>query len=221
MNWSVLGRRSEVQRSLTSIRRFLVGEDVLELSQRQLRELVLADLYSHKQTEYRQRLLNWCQAYQDRGWPATTPTRVLMHYASLLHSAGQEQELYELVLDDNFRQAQLDRLDDAFVTLSDLRMTLDLALRRDDLLVALRCVTAYRQVLQSGRLAEAVFTAVDGQDHQRALRGAGQFRSLPVWARVMMYYLGWEAAEARDARAAERAIHEGEAIPSIEHGRGQ
>jgi hypothetical protein len=121
-------------------------------------------------------------------------------------------ELYRVVLDEGFRTAQQKRLANVSAPLPDLRSALETALARDDLVHALRCVAAYRQTVRSKSVTEAIFRAVDQGDFTAALKAADYYGPAPKprgrWARVLHFYLAWEAAEQWLPDAARQAAAE-------------
>lgn len=113
--------------------------------------------------------------------------------------ASRADELYSVVLDDRFRGAKQQRCKDVSAPLPDLRSALEMALDRDDLVAALRCIAAYRQTVRSQSVTESIFHAVDQGDFREALKVADYYGPSPKprgrWARVLHFYLAWEAAE--------------------------
>lgn len=113
--------------------------------------------------------------------------------------ASRADELYSVVLDERFRGAKQQRCKDVSAPLPDLRSALEMALDRDDLVAALRCIAAYRQTVRSQSVTESIFRAVDQGDFREALKVADYYGPAPKprgrWARVLHLYLAWEAAE--------------------------
>jgi len=133
-------------------------------------------------------------------------------------NGGQFSDLYGLLLNPSFRLAQSEVLGDVFATLADLRTGLDVALRHDDLLTALRLIAAHRDVTAAEGITNSVFDALDRQDFPRALRGGAHYGVAPKprsrWSRVLQFYLAWEAALAGDEAAARTAVEQAEEIVS-------
>lgn len=113
--------------------------------------------------------------------------------------ASHAGDLYRVVLDESFRGAKQQRCKDVSAPLPDLRIALETALDRDDLVPALRCIAAYRQTVRSQSVTESIFRAVDQGDFTEALKVADYYGPAPKprgrWARVLHFYLAWEAAE--------------------------
>lgn len=120
----------------------------------------------------------------------------------LAHEDDQESradELYRVVLDERFRGAKQQRCKDVSAPLPDLRSALEMALDRNDLVAALSCIAAYRQTVRSQSVTESIFHAIDQSDFTEALKVADYYGPAPKprgrWARVLHFYLAWEAAE--------------------------
>ncbi len=144
--------------------------------------------------------------------------RLVTHLGTRLELAEADDQpllaadLYRVVLDAGFRSAQQQRFADNSASLPDLRAALETALARDDLVAALRCIAAYRQTVRSQSITQTIFDAVDRGDFAAALKAADYYGPAPKprgrWARVLHFYLVWEAAEqgrpddARQAAAA-------------------
>lgn len=105
-------------------------------------------------------------------------------------------DLYALVRDDAFRQAQLDNLGDTHATLNDLRTAIETALQRHDLVPALACIGVYRQAKASQKLSDAIFQAALQGDFARARKTATHYALKPLakWNDTLQLYLAWEAA---------------------------
>jgi hypothetical protein len=129
---------------------------------------------------------------------------------------GRAAELYAVVLDQAFQTAQRQQFGDIQATLADLRTALTIALDRDDLVPALRCVAAYRDAIYGGSIADAIFEAVGDGDFEQALQQAAHYGEAPKprgrWARVLRFYLAWEATEAGRAETALRILTETEPL---------
>lgn len=186
--------KRNVRKALASIQRFLLGEERLELMHLQLRNVVAAEFPVKEQNAYRHTLLTWCQQYEAQHWPPETPIYVLRSYVNLLKTTGQTAQLYTVILDAAFRQAQIDQLEDASTTLENLALALALALDSDDFVKILSCVAAYRDTMRSQGFAQAIFEAVDHGDLKRALKLADFYSGARDWPRVLYLYLAWEAA---------------------------
>lgn len=121
----------------------------------------------------------------------------------------QAEVLFDVVLDNDFRRAQRDKLGDTYATLDDLRTALNVALVHDDLVKALACIAAYRSIIRDAYLVQELFEAVTRHDFKRSLQLAAHYSvsssSKDTWARVLHLYLAWEAATAGDAESAVKA----------------
>jgi hypothetical protein len=200
----VLGvAKRQARKAVEPIRRFLLGEERLELMHLQLRKVVAEDVSASEQKESLRKLLAWCRAYREQGWPDETPPYVLAHYVAHLKAAGQVEDLYAVVLDGRFRDAQRRNLGRRQATLSDVQTALDLALAHDDLVRVLACAGAYRATLRTQSVAQAIFAAVTSGDYDRALEQAASYSAEAGarigWARVLRFYLAWEAARSGQA----------------------
>jgi energy-coupling factor transporter ATP-binding protein EcfA2 len=106
------------------------------------------------------------------------------------------KKLYAVVLDEEFRAAQRQKLGNTNATLTDLQTVLDIALARDDIAKGLGCVGAYRDTIRSASIAQPIFEAVNRRDFNRALQAAEQYAATSDWGQVLCLYVAWEAAEA-------------------------
>jgi len=100
-----LGKR-QARKAIEPIMRFLLGETRLELMHLQLRKVLAEDFSANEQAAYRQKVLDWCQSCNVRGWPEQTPGYVLAHYARHLAEAGQIDDLYALVESQDWTSAK-------------------------------------------------------------------------------------------------------------------
>jgi predicted ATPase len=127
-------------------------------------------------------------------------------------------DLYRAALDPSFRSAQVEGLGNPHVALADARTTLQIALKRDDLVAALGCVGAYRSLVRGAGTATSIFAAVDAGDYRRAIRFVELGEREPDWARALYLYLAWEAAEAGDVATAQAAVEVADRIPELQAG---
>jgi hypothetical protein len=115
------------------------------------------------------------------------------------------QSLYQVVLNEQFRAAQQMKLGDLYVTFMDLRMVLQIALERNDLVKALECAAIYRHTKHSLTISKAIFQAVAKKDFGLALHRSKHYQVLPKmrsnWERSLQLYLAWEAAQQSDTQA--------------------
>ena len=120
------------------------------------------------------------------------------------------EELYAVVLDQKFRDAQLKKLSDIHATLTDLRTTLEIALARNDLVKALACIGYYRDTIRSQSVSQAVFDAAQSGNFEQALQRAAHYSVTPKlsggWESIMRLYIAWEAAEQGKSEMAQRVI---------------
>lgn len=117
------------------------------------------------------------------------------------------KELNLVVLNEEFRSAQLEKLGDPLITLNDLREVLKICVNRDYLVPALACIGTIRDTKQSVSLTKNIFDAVAARDFERASQRARLFGG-DVWASVLNLYVVWEAAESGDTNAVESAIQQ-------------
>lgn len=133
---------------------------------------------------------------------------------------SRADELYRVVLDERFRGTKQRRCRDVSAPLPDLRSALETALDRDDLVPALRCIAAYRKTVQSESVTESIFRAVDEGDFREALKVADYYGPAPKprgrWARVLHFYLAWEAAEQGRADVARQAAAAAASFASVD-----
>jgi hypothetical protein len=202
--------KHQTRKAVEPIRRFLLGDDRLELMHLQLRKVVAEDVSAAEQKESLGKLLAWCRSYREQGWPDETPAYVLTHYGAHLKAAGQVDDLYAVVLDSRFRDAQRKVLGRRQVTLADVQTALDLALANDDLVRVLACAGAYRETLRTQSVAQAISAAVQTGDFDRALEQAAPYSTeagaRTAWARVLHFYLAWEAARSGQADTVRRIL---------------
>lgn len=111
----------------------------------------------------------------------------------------QVRELFSVILNTDFRAAQMKKLDDPRTTLADLRTALDIALEMDEIVAMLGCIGAYRDTLRQFSIVRVVFEALRAGDFDRALQAATFYESLPEWSGILCDYLAWEAAEDNQA----------------------
>jgi hypothetical protein len=147
----------------------------------------------HIQT-FEQRLLDFCGA-----WRRNNSHYALAYYVRHLEAAGQPNQLYATVLDEGFHAAQAAAFGSIHTALGDLRTALHFALEAGDLVSALKCAGAYRELVRTKGLAKGIFYAVDSSDLQEALRRSANYgaggKPSGAWAKVLRSYLLWEAAE--------------------------
>jgi hypothetical protein len=184
---------------LRQVRRFVVddGRAGYALAHPRLREYLRTTI---KIAPYASRLLDYC-----RDWAAHRSRYALTYLARHLLERQHVDELFTVLAQDTFRDAQIDVLGDSRVMLDDLRTALDLALAHDRLLDILLCAGAYQATLHQTGLAQAFCDAVTISDYNRALQLADAYRQRPEWNSVLLAYLGWECARAGDLAAARRA----------------
>ncbi len=99
--------RWNVDEAITPIRRFLIGDETLELMHLQLKGAV-ADLFSRREKQaYPQKLLDWCRTYEAANWPDETPPYILEHYAQHLQAMDAREELKALFADQHWMKARI------------------------------------------------------------------------------------------------------------------
>ncbi len=134
--------------------------------------------------------------------------------------ASRVGDLYRVVLDERFRGAKQQRCKDVSAPLPDLRVALEIALDQDDLVSALRCMAAYRQTVNSQSVTESIFRAVDQGDFREALKVADYYGPAPKprgrWARVLHFYLAWEAAEQGHSDIARQAAEAAASLAPVD-----
>lgn len=131
----------------------------------------------------------------------------------------QAQEMYAVVFDETFRTAQLEKLGDLHTTLSDLRTALDVALERDDMVEALKCVGIYRDTIRSRSITEAIFGTIREGDFERALQQVSHYEVATKprgnWEQVLLLYLAWEAAEQHNTEAVQKVMASARHLPRV------
>lgn len=95
--------RRAMRGALRPVRRFLLGDERLEIFHRSLTELVAGEFSSAELAQLRERFVAWCRGYQDRGWPSETPRYIVEQCAQ--HYAEHEPASAIALID----QAWLDR----------------------------------------------------------------------------------------------------------------
>ncbi len=133
----------------------------------------------------------------------------------------QIEELYAVVLDPEFQRAQREKLGDTYVTLTDLRTTLEIALARNDLVKALACIGCYRDTKHNSRgISQAVFDAAQAGNFERALQRAAHYTVIPKraggWESILQLYIVWEAAEQGNLKATQKMISETKHLPHFQ-----
>jgi hypothetical protein len=86
-----------VGQAIRPLRRFLLGDERLELMHLELRRAARSSIRPRERRRYEQLLLDWCKSYQAEGWPDHTPDYVMDHTAAHLDMAGDTQSLYKLI----------------------------------------------------------------------------------------------------------------------------
>jgi tetratricopeptide (TPR) repeat protein len=87
----------DLQTDFTPIRRFMLGEERLTLMHDELAHALAAWFTPTERAALRSRLLGWCRAYAERGWPDDTPDYIVEHYAGHLFDAGDFDALDRLL----------------------------------------------------------------------------------------------------------------------------
>ena len=131
------------------------------------------------------------------------------------------EELYAVVLDPEFQRAQREKLGDIYVTLTDLRTTLEIALARNHLVKALACIGCYRDTKHNSRgISQAVFDAAQAGNFERALQRAAHYTVIPKraggWESILQLYIAWEAAEQGNLEATQKVISETKRLPHFQ-----
>jgi tetratricopeptide (TPR) repeat protein len=73
--------RRALRGALRPVRRFLLGDERLDIFHRRLSELVAGEFSAAELDALRARFVAWCRGYGERGWPPETPRYVLDHCA--------------------------------------------------------------------------------------------------------------------------------------------
>jgi len=196
----------DIGRVLEPARRFLLGQERLELMHLELREALQDEFSAKHLRSCTSRILAWCETQAASGWPARTPRYVLEHYAYHLDAAGDSAGRLTLVTDPVFRAAQWQGLGDIGRSLEDVRAALSDALAADDLVGVVACAAAYRETLRHGQVGEAVFAALDAGDHPQTLQRASVCGNDAEWAQVLWAYLAWEYATRGQVAEVQRAL---------------
>jgi hypothetical protein len=146
-----------------------------------------------------------CDAYGFRN--------IIAHHKAYLSSIveygdrkAQTERLYRMILDSEFRKAQVDKLGDGNSTLNDLLSVLNTALDNDDTIPILKCIGAYRDMFYGTHLPQTVFEAIDERAFITALARLSLYKGVAEWGAVAHLYLAWEAACAGDETSAAKAV---------------
>jgi tetratricopeptide (TPR) repeat protein len=89
--------KRQINHAIAPVRRFLLGDDRLELMHQELRVVVANSFTPDERARYRGRLRDWCARFGVAGWPDKTPDYVLDAYAAHLREAGDHEELFHLI----------------------------------------------------------------------------------------------------------------------------
>jgi hypothetical protein len=177
---------------LGGMRRAIVGNDSIgyAMAHPRLREYMLKAI---KIQTYQQKLLTYCD-----GWQQRNSKYAMAWYAQHLKASGRLADLYRVVVDHRFQDAQSKTFGGIQASLSDLRLAIDCALDADDLINALSCIGNYRTLIRSEGISSAVFDAAQAGDFDRAAELAASYSAGPKlsrgWAVTLNCYLIWEAA---------------------------
>ncbi len=197
-----------------SMAEFLAAEDYLE------GDVPRRNRYFTPPDEQHERIIRYCLANFQGDWQECDlyGLRQLVGHMQVRLSLEQNprertkqaEELYAVILDPAFLQAQREKLGGIHSTLNDLRTTLEIALERNDLVKVLACVGVYRETIRSWNIVQSIFAAVQAGNFKLALKQAEHYDAASGprgrWAEVLRYYLAWEAAEAGDAVVARELI---------------
>lgn len=89
-----------VRKAIEPIRRFLLGEEKLELMHLQLRKVVAGEFSDNEKIIYTNRIIQWCESYQKQGWQQSTSNYILYNFAKHLANEGRREDLYKLLTKD-------------------------------------------------------------------------------------------------------------------------
>ena len=177
--------------TLAKLRRFIIGDAQrgYSLFHPRLR-IYLAEHIEGQLATYRAQLIRYCA-----DWDQHRSRYALTYAARQLAESEAFEALYALVLNPAFQQAQRDLLNDPSATLNDLRLALTGALARNELVRALECVAAYRQIARSTSVAASMFVALDQQDYAGAQRRSQLYQTTSGWATALQLTIAWHAAQ--------------------------
>lgn len=96
-----------VEDALDPIKRFLRGETEIEFERKELNEVIKKKFSRHEQENLQQRLLAWCEEYENKGWSEETPPYILNYYANHLEKTARVNNLYRLVENDLWTEVKL------------------------------------------------------------------------------------------------------------------
>ena len=129
------------------------------------------------------------------------------------------EELYSLVLDDDFRTAQFERLGDARASLDDVRLAVEVAVQLGQVSRVLQLAGLYRRITRSSSIARAIFDDVERDNLDRAVQRASFFGIAPRprgrWAEALQLYLAWEAAVRGETATLQKLFESAERLPSL------
>ncbi len=115
------------------------------------------------------------------------------------------EELHRLLLDSNFGDAAIGRFYSPRLFFDDLRLGLELALEKEDLVQTWRYVDRYRAVLQEERRPDRVVADVQAGNFEAALDRTALYGAMPNSQGMMRLWIAWHAAVAEQAEMADRA----------------
>jgi hypothetical protein len=115
------------------------------------------------------------------------------------------RELFLVIMDESFRQAQIEHTGDPLITLTCLRTALDNSIKKDDVVEMISCVGAIHETKKRTSLTKTIFDAVAAGDFKRASERGRIFWG-DEWTGVLNLYVAWEAAESGNIYAAEGII---------------
>jgi tetratricopeptide (TPR) repeat protein len=123
-------------------------QEAYVLGHEELQKHAIRLLGSDALEAYRERLQQWADAYQRRGWPDNTPDFLLQGYFRLMQATGQLAQMVDLVTDPDRQARMLARSGAESAAAAELTMTQDAILARDPPdLAAMAPVVVHRDVL--------------------------------------------------------------------------
>ena len=192
--------RRKVRAAVTSIQRFLIGEERFELMHQQFYEVLSEEFSPKERKEYARRLTDFCAR-----WPEHESPYAVRYYARHLAQGGLIRELVDRVLDPTFQETHLRVLND----LPALRRDLDLALARasqlapgeDTLAILVRAAFGGVDFLNRRLRSDSLFAQARRGEVESAQRQLSLYPVELKWQQAAALLLAWSAAKDHPAAA--------------------
>ena len=94
----ILGTRLwKLNRAIEPLRRFLIGDNQVELMHVELRRALEREFSVDDIAHYSEKIVQWCARYAAEEWPPTTPAYVRLNYGMHLAKSQHGARLFELI----------------------------------------------------------------------------------------------------------------------------